>query len=173
MKLKALEDECYLIKENKGLLQKTMLEQINQLRSAEQRLTMERDTAVLELANLTEEKSNLSILMDATRAKMQHTGVTPPRREMERMATRASTVEHMEHVRQALQKYGINDRKTIGNSGQKQTVSSKTSPFNESSGQVHFRPNGSTEVNYGDESMGESPTLIDLASTDDTSGRTY
>ena len=173
VKLKTLEDECYLIKENKGLLQKTMLEQINQLRSDEQRLTMERDTAVIELANLTEEKSNLSILMDATRAKM-HKGVTPPRREMERMATRASTVEHMEHVRQALQKYGMDSRKIIGNSGQKQTFSSKTSSFKESRVQVHHRPSGSIEVNYGDESVGESPTLIDLASTDDDmSGRAY
>ena len=41
--MKAAQDDVLLLRENKGLLQKTMLEQLNGLRSEVKRLTVERD----------------------------------------------------------------------------------------------------------------------------------
>ena len=110
-KLKDAENASYLIKENKSLLQKTMMEQLSSLRLDVEKLTMERDTAAIELTNLKEEKSNLAILMDATRAKNNtakagtpHRSARSPGNEFEFASS--NTLEHMEQVRSALKKYG-------------------------------------------------------------------
>ena len=147
--LKAAQDDVLLLRENKGLLQKTMLEQLNGLRSEVKRLTVERDDAVEELLRIREEKDRVEILMNATKStnlmykspQVQMTNISTTKGTPGSSRTRynRNTTDHLEHVRSALKKYGGTDESIAsGRSNRKQ---------------IHIKRSGSVIIEGADDAF--------------------
>ena len=168
--LRAAQDDVLLLRENKGLLQKTMLEQLNGLRSEVKRLTVERDDAVEELLRIREEKDRVEILMNATKSTnlmykspqvlMTNKSTIKGSPGSSRTSYSRNTTDHLEHVRSALKKYG-------GRAGSADYGQSNRK-------QIHIKRSGSVIIEGTDDTFAtegnnsSSPTLIDLASNDNT-----
>jgi chromosome segregation ATPase len=160
--LKAAQDDVLMLRENKGMLQKTMLEQLNGLRKEVKRLTVERDDAVEELLCVREEKDRAEILMNAAKATNLTYKSTPTSAE-KRSGSNASSsysskryesrnaTEHMEHVRSALKKYG----------------NSKSNSDYLSGSNKKQQTQGMDSLSATNE--GFSPSLLDLAAANDDS----
>ena len=199
--LKIAQDDVLMLRENKGMLQKTMLEQLNGLRSEVSRLTVERDDAVEELLRVREEKDRVEILMNATKAtnalykspptsaekssnnrNSSHTFNSSSYMSSRKYESR-NTTEHMEHVRSALKKYGNNNDNNISRSNTSSISRNNNNNLKNNSGRIHIKRSGSviiegidnnTTTNNNISSLrksGFSPTLIDLAAANDDSYR--
>ena len=162
--LKIAQDDVLMLRENKGMLQKTMLEQLNGLRSEVSRLTVERDDAVEELLRVREEKDRVEILMNATKATNALYKSPPTSAEKSSnnrnssdkfnsssyMSSRKyesrNTTEHMEHVRSALKKYGNNNDNNISSSNTSSISHNNNNNLKNNSGRIHIKRSGSVII---------------------------